>query len=81
MNTTPHRRFRLTVAMEADTREDLVSAVFNLATRIDRGEVTVGVCGGSHSGEIYELIEDPTKDHDTYHAELRAYLDARRAAK
>ncbi len=70
----PHRQFRLVFALEADTRDDLASALFNMATAVDRNELTVGVSGGSYSGYIYELLQDPAQSHDTYFAQLKEHL-------
>lgn len=76
----PVRAFRLSLALEADTRNDLAWALRNLADRIDRDQVTNGVWGAPSDGAIYELLIDPAMSHDLYHAALRAYLDARASA-
>jgi hypothetical protein len=73
----PHRAFRLTMALEADTRDDLAWALRNLADRVDREQVTVGVWGSPSDGAIYELLADPAMTHDSYHASLREYLAER----
>jgi hypothetical protein len=77
----PQRAVRLTLKMEADTREALASALFNMAARIDRGEMTAGVSGGYDSGYIYELIERDRPTHDEYFAALNAYLDRESTAR
>jgi len=76
MSAAPHRAFRLTLALEADTDTDMAWALRNLADRIERGEVTRGVWGSPSDGAIYELLTDPSMTHDIYHAELRRYLDS-----
>jgi hypothetical protein len=76
----PVRAFRLSLALGADTRNDLAWALRNLADRIDRDQVTNGVWGGPSDGAIYELLTDPSMTHDAYHSALREYLDARSAA-
>ena len=38
--------------------------------------MTTGCTGGPSSGYIYELLQDPKITHESYYAELRAYLDA-----
>jgi hypothetical protein len=73
----PRRAFRLTMALEADTRSGLADALRNLADRVDRDEVTVGVWGSPSNGAIYELLSDPEMTHDAYHAALRQYLARR----
>lgn len=73
----PVRAFRLTLLLDADTRADMATALRNLADRVDRDQVTVGVWGGPSDGAIYELLADPAMTHEAYHAALRAYLDQR----
>jgi hypothetical protein len=65
------------MALEADTRLDMALALRNLADRVEREQVTVGVWGGPSDGAIYELLVDPKMTHDAYHTALRAYLDVR----
>lgn len=74
MSKPPVRAFRLTLALEADTRQDMADAMRNMANRIDREQVTVGVWGSPSDGAIYELLTDPSVTHDSYHAALREYL-------
>ena len=70
----PRRAMRLTLALEADTRLDLVHALHNLAERVARDEVTTGVWGGPSDGAVHELLHDPAMTHDAYHTALRSYL-------
>ena len=80
-NATPTRAICLTMKIEADTRDDLVSALMNFATQIDREEITTGVSGGYDSGYIYELLVDPTQTHEAYFQQLHAYLKEKDNAK
>ena len=73
----PVRALRLTLALEADTPEDMASALHNLAHRVERDQVTEGCWGGPSDGAIYELLVDPEMTHDAYHKALREYLDSR----
>lgn len=73
----PVRALRLTLALEADTPEDMASALHNLAYRVERDQVTEGCWGGPSDGAIYELLVDPDMTHDAYHKALREYLDSR----
>lgn len=75
----PVRAYRLTLALEADTDGDMATALRNLASRIEREQVSTGVWGSPSDGAIYELLINPSMTHDAYHAELRRYLDNRRA--
>lgn len=70
----PRRAVCLTLKLEADTRADLASALFSMASRIERGEMTRGVSGGPDSGAIYELAESDSPTHDEYFAQVREYL-------
>ena len=70
----PVRAYRLTLLLDADTREGLANELRNIAWRIDAGQISTGMSGGPNSGSIYELLHDPEQTHDAYHAQLRAYL-------
>lgn len=78
MRKPPVRALRLTLALEADTPEDLASALINLAAQVSRDEITHGCWGSPSDGAIYELLVDPDMTHDAYHAALRQYLAARK---
>jgi hypothetical protein len=73
----PKRACRFVLDLEADTRDDLATALYNMASQLERGELTKGVSGGYSSGYIYELIENDTPTHDEWARNLRAYLDAK----
>ena len=72
--SNPKRAVRLTLKLDADTKNDLARELENIASMIDRDELTVGVSGGFSSGYIYELLHDPEQTHDKYFMELRDYL-------
>jgi len=73
--TAPTRAVRLTLKLEADTRHCLASALYHMASEIERGRMTTGVSGGCDSGYIYELTESDHPTHDEYFEQLRVYLD------
>jgi hypothetical protein len=75
----PSRAFRLVLAIEADSRDDLARGLCSFADSVDRDEVTRGVSGGYSSGYIYELLVDPNQTHDSYFAKLDAHLAHKRA--
>lgn len=77
MINPPVRALRLSLALEADTPDDMAMALRNLACRVERGEVTEGFWGSPSDGAIYELLMDPDMTHDLYHRRLREYLDSR----
>lgn len=80
MSIAPIRAFRLTLRLDADTKDELVHALEAIALRIEREELTVGLSGGVSSGYTYELLADPSKTHAQYFDELRQYLAAERSA-
>lgn len=71
----PRRAFCLTLELQADTREDMVNALINMAGEIDREELTTGVSGGYSSGAIYELLVNPEQTHAAWFQHLLASLD------
>jgi hypothetical protein len=80
MSDAPKRACRFVLDLQADTRQDLADALYNMASQIERGEMTSGVSGGYSSGYVYELIENDRPTHDEWARDLRAYLDRRMAA-
>jgi hypothetical protein len=79
-NKGPQRACRLLLNLQADSREELAGALYNMASRIERGEMSKGVSGGPSSGYIYELVEGEHPTHDDYFQQLTAYLDNKQAA-
>ena len=78
----PERKVVFTLKVEADDRRSLASALFNIATQVDREEIGgTGVSGGCNSGYIYEYREGDGPTPDEYFAQLRAYLEERRSAQ
>ena len=74
MSEAPKRACRFELDLQADTRDELASALFNLATRIERGELSTGVSGGYSSGCVYSLTESDRPTHAEYVEQLNAYL-------
>lgn len=70
----PHRACRLTVLLEADTKEDMLRAVDSLGQSIARDELTKGTWGSPSHGAIYEYLQGDSPTHDEYFAQTRAYL-------
>ncbi len=82
--TAPRRAFRLTLELQADTREALVQALQNMAFRVETDDVKRGTSGVSVSGSssaIYELSSATDQTHESYFAHLREYLRAERQAR
>lgn len=74
-STPPVRAWQLTLKMEADSRDDLVRGLFSLLQAIERGEITTGAWGSPRRGCCYELLENKGQTHDSYFAQVRAYLE------
>lgn len=70
----PHRACRLVLDLGADTRNDMVSALENIARQLDRGEMTTGVSGGYDSGYSYTYTEAEHPTHAEYIEQLNVYL-------
>lgn len=75
----PHRACRFVLDLQADNRQELADALYNMASRIERGEMSRGVSGGYSSGYIYELTENDQPTHDAYFDSLNTYLERRKA--
>lgn len=71
----PVRAWRLTLKLDADSRDDLVRGLFSLMQAIERDEVTTGTWGSPTNGCIYELVIDPQQTHASYFRQVRDYLD------
>lgn len=63
----------------ADTKEDLVAELYDLARRLERGEITHGVMGGAVVGSIYSYSHSPHVTHDSYFKVVNEHI-ARNAA-
>jgi hypothetical protein len=74
----PKRACRFVLDLQADTRQDLADALYNMASSIERGEMTKGVSGGYSSGFTYELVENERPTHDEYVQQLNGYLQAQK---
>lgn len=79
MTDRPERKVTFLLKVGADDRESLASALFNIATQVDRNEIGgKGVSGGCDSGCIWEYREGEGPTHDEYFAQLNAHLEERR---
>lgn len=82
----PHRKHRLALKLEADSIDDLVGALTQLALDFDMDDMrnrdwtqpTHWESGGSSSGYKLDMVTDPDMDHDTYFQHLKAWLDTDR---
>lgn len=74
----PRRAFTLTLEIGADTRDELVHALHDLAHRIERDEVSRGCWGSPSNGAVYELLVDESQTHDKYFEAINKYLEEKR---
>lgn len=78
--STPNRAHEFICKIGADDKDGLVRELHDLAERIARDELSVGVKGGSDVGSIYSYRHDPTMTHDRYFEEIGRILDAEKSA-
>lgn len=71
----PHRAHRLTVEIEADSKEDMLRAIDSLGQALSRDELTKGTWGSPSHGCIYEYTHGESPTHDEYFEQTRAYLE------
>lgn len=74
-NTAPHRAFRITLMLDADDRASMANALYNIARRVEREELSHDcISGGPDSGFICELLHDPAMTHAAYFEAIRGHL-------
>jgi len=77
----PKRAVQFRIDIQADTTQDLAGTLSDLATRVDRDELSGhSISGGYNSGYEHWLTISDHPTHDEYVAQLNAYLDTRRNA-
>lgn len=72
--SAPHRACRLTVLLEADSKEDMLRALDSMGQALSRDELTKGTWGSPSHGCIYEYIQGDSPTHDEYFEQTREYL-------
>jgi hypothetical protein len=70
----PHRAVRLTVLLEADSKEDMLRAIDSIGQAISRDELTTGTWGAPSHGAIYEYVRGDSPTHDEYFEQTRRWL-------
>lgn len=80
MPDAPRRAVILTAEIQADSRRELASALFNLSHQIDAGEINgpVVTSGGYSSGYILHLEEGDHPTHNEWAEQIKAFLSAKR---
>lgn len=74
----PRRRVMFELKIGADSVKDLIRSLEQLIFDIANGAPPQSVSGSPHSGYNYTYSEDETITHESYHAQLRDYLNNRR---
>ena len=69
----PRRRFDALIRIGADSKEELVRAIEQIAFDVDRGSTSC-VSGGPDSGWSVTVSEYPEMTHDAYFAAVEAWL-------
>jgi hypothetical protein len=71
----PHRRFRASIIVHADTREALVEALAAIEQDVLSGQPGPFVSGSAASGHTVALEDDPTMTPARYAEAVRAWID------
>lgn len=81
MPDAPRRAVVLTAEIQADSREDLASTLFNLSNQFSAGEIngTTVISGGYSSDYILHIAENGAQTHDAWALQIQEYLAAKRA--
>lgn len=75
------RAHTLICSIGADTLEDLCGELREMARKLERGEVSVGVMGGPTVGSTYSYRVRPEQTHDAYFKQIDEWLARSRAAQ
>jgi hypothetical protein len=77
----PQRAYTLSIEIGADTWDDVVRDLRELAGHVpDHGPTCASVSGSPSGGHIVTVKHRPDMTHDRYMAELEAYLATRGTA-
>jgi len=69
----PKRRVEMSLKVNADSIDELVSYLRNFAFEVSTGTRT-GVSGGHSTGAVYQIVEDESITHESWAVELEKYL-------
>lgn len=75
----PRRRLRLQLDIEADSMDELVSALEQIGHRAERGDLTKGFSAGYNSSYSYELNEDESITHESWAEDVAEFVKRKRA--
>lgn len=77
----PQRAHHLMLDLGADTEEELLAALKQIALQIQMGKLTTGCCGGYGHGYVYAYRVNPDMTHDRYVELNDLWLDHEKARK
>jgi hypothetical protein len=72
------RAHTLIATIGADTLKDLCGELREMATKLERGEMTVGCLGGPSVGTTYSYRVRPEQTHEKYFQDIEAWLEEER---
>ena len=76
----PQRRYMFTAVLGADDKDDLRAALHHILYELDTHDDTMQITSGGYSwGGHYELKFNADTTHDSYFAEVDAYLEAKKS--
>lgn len=70
----PERMHTLIAKIGADSRDDLVFGLRQMANDLERGQLTEGCSGSPSVGTIYSYKVRPEQTHDAYFRQLEEAL-------
>lgn len=78
MRTAPRRRVTCTLELQADSMEDLIAALEDIARRIGMDDLArSGFSAGYNSAYNYRMDEDENITHDSWRAALEEWRKRR----
>ena len=72
----PRRRFCISVAIGADTMQELMDSLEEIRQVIGCQGSKKGQLGGNSRGYIFEVVEDPSMTPEKYREQIKQYLAA-----
>lgn len=69
------RAHTLVAKIGADTLKDLCGELREMASKLERGEITVGCIGGCSVGALYSYRVRPEQTHDKYFSDIARSLE------
>lgn len=75
------RAHTVIISAQGDSAEELADMLHSLAHDLERGQMTVGVIGGSSAGAMYSYRINPEQTHDRYFQQIGEQLKAEKAKR